>query len=86
MRGKDMKKSKQIKDMSIYEASEFWDEHDFSEFEDVKEVKEMQFSLIKKRYIGLDIDLYIKVKRKAKEMHKTEDTLINEWLKEKVEA
>jgi hypothetical protein len=81
-----MKKSKQIKDMSIYEASEFWDEHDFSEFEDVSEVKNMQFSLIKKKYIGLNIDLYTRIKKKAKALHKTEDTLINEWLKEKVEA
>jgi hypothetical protein len=30
-----MKKSKILKDMSIYEASAFWDEHDFSEFDDV---------------------------------------------------
>jgi len=44
--------------MSIYEASEFWDEHDFSEFEDVQEVKDIRFSLIKKKYIGVDIDLF----------------------------
>ena len=41
-----MKRSKKIEDMSIYEASEFWDEHDFGEFVDVKEVKEIKFSLV----------------------------------------
>jgi hypothetical protein len=53
-----MKKSKHEKGMSIYEASEFWDKHDFSEFEDVQEVKDIRFSLIKKKYIGVDIDLF----------------------------
>ena len=81
-----MKKSKQIKDMSIYEASDFWDEHDFSEFEDVEEVKDIRFSLTKKKYIGVDTDLYSKIKKKAKNLQTTEDLLINEWLREKVKA
>jgi len=50
-----MKKSKKIGDMSVYEASDFWDEHDFTQFKDVEEVKEMHFSLKKKKYIPLDI-------------------------------
>lgn len=36
---------KNIPDMSIYEASEFWDEHEFSEYDDVQEVHDLQFSL-----------------------------------------
>jgi len=81
-----MTKSRQIKDMSIYEASDFWDEHDFSEFEDIREVKDICFSLTKKKYIGVDINLYSKIKKKAKKLHMTEDTLITEWLREKAEA
>ena len=81
-----MRKNKQIKDMSIYEASDFWDEHIFSEFEDVQEVKNIRFSLIKKKYIGVDTGLYSKIKKKARELHMTEDTLITEWLREKAEA
>ncbi len=46
-----MKRNRRIGDMSIYEASDFWDEHDFTEFKDVKEVKEMRFALKKKKYI-----------------------------------
>ena len=81
-----MKKSKQIKNMSVYEASDFWDEHTFSEFEDVQEVKEIRFSLTKKKYIGVDTDLYSKIRKKARKLHMTEDILITEWLREKAEA
>jgi hypothetical protein len=81
-----MKKNKQIKDMSLYEASDFWDEHAFTESGDVQEVRDIRFSLKKKKYIGVDISLYMKIKKKAKKLHATEDMLINEWLKEKVET
>ncbi len=70
--------------MSIYEASDFWDKHDFTEFEDVEEVKNINFSLISKKYVGVDVDLYLKIKTIAKKMHTTEDILINKWLQEKV--
>ena len=77
-----MKKNKKKKEMSIYEASDFWDEHDFGEFDDVKEVKGIKFSLKKKKYVGIDVDLYSLIKSKAKKLHKTEDILINELLGE----
>jgi hypothetical protein len=79
-----MKKGKKLKEMSIYEASDFWDEHDFTEFEDVGEVKDIRFSLSKKKYIGVDMALYTKIKKKAKKLHKREDDLISEWLEAKV--
>jgi CopG antitoxin of type II toxin-antitoxin system len=79
-----MKKSKKMRDMSIYEASDFWDERDFTEFEDVEEVKDFRFALKKKKYIPLDMILYKKIKQRAKQLHKTEDILINEWLRERV--
>lgn len=81
-----MKQSKKIKDMSIYEASDFWDEHEFGEFGDVEEVRDMRFALKKRKYIGIDIGLYSKIKSKAKRLHKNEDVLISEWLTEKVKA
>lgn len=34
-----MRKNKTTEDTFIYEASDFWDEHDFGEFDDVEEVK-----------------------------------------------
>jgi hypothetical protein len=81
--GGGMKKSKR-KEMTITEASDFFDEHDIFEFEDVKEVADIKFHLQKKKYIGLDMELFKKIKSKARKLHKSEDLLIQEWLMEKV--
>ena len=78
-----MGKNKEIKDMSLNEASDFWDEHDFGEFDDVQEVEEIQFFLKKKKYVGIDSELYARIKNRAKSLNKAEETLINEWLSEK---
>ena len=77
-----MKKSK-IKEMTIAEASDFFDEHDIFEFEDVQEVTDIKFDLRKKKYIGVDAELYKKIRSKAKKLHVDEDTLIKKWLEEK---
>jgi len=71
-------------EMSIKEASDFWDEHDFLEFRDVKEVTDIKFEIKKKKYVGLDLDLYEKICREAKKLHKTSESLIQNWLREKV--
>ena len=81
-----MKKNKEIKDMSLNEASDFWDEHDFGEFDDVQEVDEIQFSLKRKKYVGIDSELYSLIRNKAESLNKTEETLINEWLSEKADT
>ena len=78
-----MKKSKH-KEMNILEASDYFDEHDIFEFEDVREVTDIKFKLQKKKYVGLDMVLFNKIKSKAKKLHKSEDLLIQEWLMEKV--
>ncbi len=78
-----MKKSKH-KEMTISEASDYFDEHDIFEFEDVREVTDIKFKLQKKKYVGLDMELFKKIKSKAKRLHKSEDLLIKEWLMEKV--
>ena len=75
---------KKLKDMTIVEASDYFDEHDMFEFNNVKEEADIKFKLKKKKYIGVDIRLYNKIKNKAKKLHTNEDTLINEWLKEKI--
>ena len=78
-----MKKSED-KEMTIVEASNFFDEHDLFEFDDVKEVTDVKFNLQKKKYIGVDIELFKKIHNKAKKLYKNEDLLIQEWLMEKV--
>ncbi|MCG6536659.1 MAG: BrnA antitoxin family protein [Syntrophales bacterium LBB04] len=81
-----MRKNKVIPDMSIYEATLFWDEHDFTEFEDVQETRELQFQLIKKKYIGVDMSLYAKVRKHARKLKISEEALIHQWLGEKAKA
>jgi hypothetical protein len=81
-----MRKNKILEDMTIYEASGFWDEHDFSEFDDVQEVKDIKFHIIKKKYVGLELNIYAKIRKQARKLKTTEDALINEWLREKAEA
>jgi hypothetical protein len=66
MKGSDMKKSKDISEMSIREASDFWDEHDFGEFDDVEEINDAKFLLNKKKYVGIDMGLYSRIKSRAK--------------------
>lgn len=78
-----MKKSRR-REMTITEASDYFDEHDIFEFEDVKEVADIKFKLQKKKYVGLDMGLFKKIRSKAKKLHKSEDILIKEWLMEKV--
>jgi hypothetical protein len=78
-----MKKNKH-KEMTVMEVSDFFDEHDIFEFSDVVEVKNIKFALHKKKYVGLDIALFQKIQNKAKKLHKNEETLIQEWLMEKV--
>ena len=80
-----MEKSKVINDMNIFEASEFWDKHDFLEFDDIEEIKDVDIRLKKNKYVGIDIELYQKIKNKARKLHKTEDNLINKWLIEKIQ-
>jgi hypothetical protein len=79
-----MKRNRHIPEMSIYEASDFWDEHEFDEFDDVQEVDNIRFELRKKKYVGIDMNLFTLIKNQAQKLHTTEDVLINTWLREKV--
>jgi len=38
-----------MEDMSIDQASEFWDSHDFTKFPDIQEVKGVRFKLLKEK-------------------------------------
>jgi len=79
-----MKKSNKLKEMTIAEASDFFDEHDIFEIGEVRETTDIKFGLQKKKYVGVDAALFEKIRSKAKKLHKSEDVLIKEWLMEKV--
>jgi hypothetical protein len=78
-----MKKNKPT-GMTIAEASDYFDEHDIFESSDVTEVTNIKFDLTKKHYIGVDAELYKRIKAKARKLRVNEDALIKEWLLEKV--
>jgi hypothetical protein len=75
-----------ISDMTIAEASDFWDEHEFDEFSDIEEVHDIQFNLKRKKYVGIDAELYARITLHANQLHTTEERLILKWLGEKVSA
>lgn len=79
-----MKKNEAIKDMTLQEASDFWDEHDIGDFSDFAAIKDMVFALRKKKYVGIDIGLYAKIRKNARRMRVPEEVLINKWLRERV--
>jgi hypothetical protein len=82
-----MKKNKRQnsfpKNMSIREASEFWDEHSLFEFEGAEEVK-VEFNLKKKRYVGIDSELLKKVEAQARKRAMSTETLLESWIAEKI--
>ena len=78
-----MKRSKH-KELTIAEANSFLGEYDIFEFKDVHEVTDIRFKLQKKKYVGLDMELFKKIRSRAKRLHKSKDVLIQEWLTEKV--
>ncbi|GAK53228.1 hypothetical protein U14_04493 [Candidatus Moduliflexus flocculans] len=62
--------------MTLQEASDFWDEHDFAEFDDVVEVHDLSFRLTRKKYVGIDAVMYDRIRGKARELHTTADHLM----------
>ena len=79
-----MVNNKIIHDMTIAEASDFWDEHEFAEFSDTEEVHDVQFTLKRKKYVGIDADVYARVAAQAQQLHTTAERLITSWVAEKV--
>ncbi len=81
-----MARAKAIQNMTVQEASDFWDNHTFDEFEDVTEVADMRFRLTRKKYVGIEEKLYALIKKEAKKRRQSEEALVQEWLLEKAEA
>jgi hypothetical protein len=44
----------------------------------------VKFSFSKKKYVGIDMDIYKKIRKEAQKQNKTEEVLIGEWLKDKM--
>ena len=72
------------KAMTLMEASDFWDEHSFLDYEGVQEV-EFDIDIKSHRYLfAIEADLAQKVLELAKSKGISSETLLNLWIQEKV--
>lgn len=88
----DMVKNKKITysktlpdEMSIKEASNFWDSHSFFEFDDVQEVKFDVDIEGKKNYVLLDKEIAEKVEDISRKRKLSQHVLVNRLLKKSLE-
>lgn len=81
-----MARSKKLVDppneLTIEEASSFWDEHSLFEFEGTEEVK-VKFDLKRKQYIGIDRGIFQKLKAQAAKLNTSPESLLENWITEK---
>lgn len=81
-----MEKDKIPENMTLDEASEFWDENSFLDFDDIQEAN-FSVDLSKNRnYIDIKDDLAKQIRAIAHQKGTSSRVLINQWLKEKVES
>lgn len=80
---KNSRKPALPKNMSIKEASDFWEEHSLLEFEGTEVVK-VTFKLKKKQYIGIDRDIFNKLNLQARRKKVSAEALLESWITEKI--
>ena len=79
-----MTKDEVPENMTLNEAAEFWDEHSFLDYDDVREVH-FSVDLRKNRnYIDLNEDLAKQIRALAQQRGTSSRILVNQWLREKV--
>jgi len=72
-----------LANMTIQEASDFWDEHSLLEFDGTEEVA-VKFKLKKKQYVGIDREVFKKLEAQARRQKLRVDVLLENWIVEKV--
>ena len=70
--------------MSFEKAGEYFDNHDAFKGGEAAEVTEIEITIPRKKYVGLSLGLFKKIRSRARKLHVSEDRLIHTWLKEKV--
>ena len=84
MQEKKYKKQDVPRSMTLREASDFWDEHSFLDYEDVAEVA-FDISLKKeKHYFAIEKDIAKQIRQVANQRGISAETLVNLWLKSKL--
>lgn len=76
-------KKNQLKDMTIEEASEFWDTHSVADYP--SHVVQLEYSPKEHTFfVAIANDLLVHLAEKAKERGVSVETLVNLWIQEKV--
>lgn len=79
------KAGKVPKDMSIFEASDFWDEHSLLDFPDTKEVRDVDIQIEREvYYCPVSRGLMKRLQDRARAEGISTETLINLYLQEKL--
>lgn len=74
------------KSRTIEEMAEFWDTHSLADYEDQTYEVEMSFAPSARRpYIGIEPELLEELRRIARERHVSLQTLVNVWLRQRVD-
>jgi hypothetical protein len=71
--------------MTMREASEFWDEHSFLEFDDVEEVDFEVDLKGEKHYFAVEKDIARMIHQVAQKRGVSSETLVNLWLTSKLD-
>ncbi|MGH7594804.1 MAG: hypothetical protein ACREOI_00540 [bacterium] len=70
--------------MTIAEASEFFDEHSLLEFDGTEEV-DVKFKLKKKHYVGIDREMFKTLESQARRKKLSVEALLGIWIAEKIQ-
>jgi len=79
-----MSKDKVPENMTLDEASDFWDEHSFLDYEDFEEIN-FSVDLRKNRnYIDIKSDLAKQIREIAQQKGTSPRVLVNQWLEDRL--
>ena len=70
---------------SLKEIDEFWDSHEYTEFQDdFKEIKHLEVDIKDRTYLPITLMMYEKLEKIALAQNTTVDNLIKRWVQDKL--
>ena len=81
-----MKKNDKIPEFeNLKEMADFWDNHDFTDFEDeFEEAPAIKFDIKNRRYLPISLETYEKMETIAQEKGISVERLMRTWVEEKL--
>jgi predicted HicB family RNase H-like nuclease len=80
---RNSKKRALPENMTVEEASEFFDEHSLLEFDGTEEV-DVKFKLKKKHYVGIDREVFKKLEAQARRQKLSVEALLENLITERI--